>query len=61
MFNSPFGLDKANGRIMGVCSGIADYTGVEAVWIRLLFVLGTVAFLAFPLAVRVLDAFSTTS
>ena len=27
----------------------------------MLFVLGTVAFLAFPLAVRVLDAFSTTS
>lgn len=39
--NGPFGLDKTNGKIMGVCSGIADYTGIEAVWIRLAFVIGT--------------------
>ncbi|GGE11547.1 hypothetical protein GCM10011529_17340 [Polymorphobacter glacialis] len=39
--NGPFGLDKTNGRIMGVCSGIADYTGIEAIWVRLAFVVGT--------------------
>ena len=36
--NSPrtrFYRDKANGKIMGVCAGIADYTGVDVMWIRL--------------------------
>lgn len=27
--------DKANAKLLGVCSGIADYTGVDALWIRL--------------------------
>lgn len=27
--------DKQNGKLMGVCSGIADYTGVNALWVRL--------------------------
>ena len=27
--------DKHNAKLMGVCSGIADYTGVNAIWIRL--------------------------
>jgi phage shock protein C len=27
-------LDKRNGKWMGVCSGIADYTGVDVVWVR---------------------------
>ncbi|WP_114521794.1 envelope stress response membrane protein PspC [Altererythrobacter sp. ZODW24] len=30
--------DKINGKIMGVCAGIADYTGVNAAWVRLGFV-----------------------
>ena len=29
-----FHLDKANGKFMGVCAGIANYTGVDATWIR---------------------------
>lgn len=29
--------DKQNAKLMGVCSGIADYTGVNAFWIRLGF------------------------
>ncbi len=36
--NSPrtrFYRDKINGKIMGVCSGIADYTGVGVLWVRL--------------------------
>jgi phage shock protein PspC (stress-responsive transcriptional regulator) len=37
-FNSPFRLDKANGKLMGVCSGLANYTGIETVWIRVGFV-----------------------
>lgn len=39
--NSPrtrFYRDKANGKLMGVCAGIADYTGVNSLWVRLAFV-----------------------
>ncbi|WP_086736499.1 envelope stress response membrane protein PspC [Erythrobacter colymbi] len=28
--------DKHNGKLMGVCAGIADYTGVDVFWIRLI-------------------------
>ncbi|MWV27503.1 envelope stress response membrane protein PspC [Aurantiacibacter rhizosphaerae] len=27
--------DKVNGKLMGVCAGVADYTGVNALWVRL--------------------------
>jgi phage shock protein C len=30
--------DKQNSKLMGVCSGIADYTGVNVLWVRLGFV-----------------------
>lgn len=29
-----FYLDKADAKWLGVCSGIADYTGVDAIWVR---------------------------
>lgn len=31
--------DKQNAKLMGVCSGIADYTGVDALWVRLAFIM----------------------
>lgn len=31
--------DKQNAKLMGVCSGIADYTGVNALWVRLAFIM----------------------
>ncbi|HYD25639.1 MAG TPA: envelope stress response membrane protein PspC [Croceibacterium sp.] len=31
--------DKQNGKLMGVCAGIADYTGVNTLWVRLAFLL----------------------
>jgi phage shock protein C len=34
-----FYLDKRNGKFMGVCAGIADYTGVDPLLIRVGFVL----------------------
>ncbi|MFY7836670.1 MAG: envelope stress response membrane protein PspC [Novosphingobium sp.] len=34
-----FYRDKVNGKFMGVCAGIADYTGVDALWIRLGFLI----------------------
>jgi phage shock protein C len=37
-----FYLDKRNAKFLGVCSGIADFTGIDATWIRVAMVLGTV-------------------
>ncbi|MFM5924549.1 MAG: envelope stress response membrane protein PspC [Novosphingobium sp.] len=36
--NSPrtsFYRDKQNGKVFGVCAGIADYTGVDVLWVRM--------------------------
>ena len=30
-----FYRDKINGKFMGVCAGIADYTGIDVMWVRL--------------------------
>ena len=53
--NGPFTLDKANGKMMGVCAGLADKSGADATLIRLaalltLFVLGPVAILLYLVA-----------
>ena len=37
-----FYLDKQNKKWLGVCAGIADYTGIDVTVVRLGFVLGTV-------------------
>lgn len=37
--------NTSNHIIGGVCSGISDYTGIDAVWIRLIFVLLTLVYL----------------
>ena len=37
-----FYLDKRNAKMMGVCSGIADYTGVEVTWVRVGMILLTI-------------------
>jgi phage shock protein C len=34
-----FYLDKTNGKFLGVCAGIADYTGIDVLMIRVGFVL----------------------
>ena len=36
-----FYRDKQNGKLMGVCAGLADYTGIDAIWWRLFFVVLT--------------------
>jgi len=33
--------DKVEGKFLGVCSGLADYTGIDAIWIRIGFVITT--------------------
>lgn len=50
-----FLLDKGNAKLMGVCAGIANYSGMDAFGVRLiaavsLFLLGPVAVLAYILA-----------
>ena len=37
-----FYLDKQNAKWSGVCSGIADYSGIDVVWIRVAAVLLTI-------------------
>lgn len=44
--------DKQNAKLMGVCAGIADYTGVNSLWVRLGFLV-----LLFSLAPFVLPAY----
>lgn len=42
-----FYRDKANAKLMGVCAGLEDYTGVSVIWWRLgfaLFILSTGVF-----------------
>lgn len=36
-----FYLDKQNAKWLGVCSGIADYTGIDVLWVRIGAVLVT--------------------
>ena len=38
---SGFRLNKLDGKVMGVCSGIADYANVDVTLVRVGFVLGT--------------------
>ena len=43
--NSPrtrFYRDKQNAKLMGVCAGIAEYTGVDVLWVRLATVFLTI-------------------
>ncbi|MFC0205889.1 PspC domain-containing protein [Novosphingobium soli] len=39
MSRGQFYLDKSNAKLAGVCAGIADYTEVDAFWVRLAAVL----------------------
>ncbi|KHK92624.1 PspC domain-containing protein [Novosphingobium malaysiense] len=55
MSRGPFYLDKSNAKMAGVCAGIADYTGVDALWIRLAAVFLTiwVSFITIPIYIAV--------
>lgn len=44
-----FFLDRRNGKFLGVCAGIADYTGFDVLWVRVATVLATVFGFPFPL------------
>ncbi len=36
--NRSFALDRSNGKLLGVCSGIANYAGIDALLVRIGFV-----------------------
>jgi phage shock protein C len=42
MTSRSFRLDRANGKFMGVCGGIANYFGWDANLVRIAWVLGTI-------------------
>lgn len=54
-------LDKRNARISGVCAGLADYTGLDPLWVRVgvvcatIFALGPIALLAYVLVAWLAD------
>ena len=60
--NSPrtrFYRDKINGKLLGVCAGVADYTGVDVLWVRLGTVLLTMCGVGFiPLIYIALGLFA---
>ncbi|MEL7689846.1 envelope stress response membrane protein PspC [Citromicrobium bathyomarinum] len=35
--------DEKNAKLMGVCAGLADYTGIDALWWRLAWAVSTIA------------------
>jgi phage shock protein C len=45
--------DKQNSKLMGVCAGIADYTGINSIWVRL----GMLLSLATPLSAITLPGY----
>nr|WP_218845201.1 PspC domain-containing protein [Novosphingobium marinum] len=44
-------MNKADGKLFGVCSGLADYTGIDSIWIRVAAVMLTlfVSFITIPI------------
>ena len=38
-----FRLDKTNGKIAGVCAGIANYFNIDPLIVRLIFAIGAIA------------------
>jgi phage shock protein C len=49
-----FYLDKRNGKIMGVCAGIADYFGWDVTLVRIAFVLAAVCGVGSPVLIYLL-------
>lgn len=54
-----FYRDKRNGKFLGVCAGIADYTGFDVTLIRILFVAAVIMGSGAPLLLYIIAAFMT--
>jgi phage shock protein C len=44
-----FYLDKRQGKVLGVCAGIADYTGFDVLWVRVGVALASIIGAPFPI------------
>jgi len=42
-------LDKGSAKLLGVCAGLAEFLGVDTLWVRLAFVAVTLFGSGFPL------------
>jgi phage shock protein C len=49
-------LDKRNAKLLGVCAGLADYTGIELIWIRVAAIAVTLLGSGLPLLAYVIIA-----
>jgi phage shock protein PspC (stress-responsive transcriptional regulator) len=47
----PFRLDKPNGKVMGVCAGLANYFGVDTVWFRVGFLAAAILGFGSPILI----------
>lgn len=49
-------LDKTNKKILGVCAGLANWTGIDAMIIRLIFAIAMVVGVGSPVLIYILLA-----
>ncbi|WP_395629201.1 PspC domain-containing protein [Sphingorhabdus sp.] len=49
-------LDKTNKKILGVCAGLANWSGIDAMIIRLIFAVATVIGFGSPVLIYILLA-----
>jgi phage shock protein C len=49
-------LDKSNGKILGVCAGLANYFNLDAMWIRLGFVAAALVGFGSPILIYLVIA-----
>jgi phage shock protein C len=54
-----FYRDKRHGKFLGVCSGIADYTGFDVTLVRILFIAAVIMGSGAPLLLYFITAFMT--
>lgn len=49
-------LDKQNAKLLGVCAGLADFTGLDVLWIRVAAIVVTLFGSGFPLLAYIVIA-----
>lgn len=49
-------LDKANKKILGVCAGLANWAGIDAMIVRLIFAVATLVGFGSPILIYILLA-----
>ena len=52
-FMTKLTLNRANKKILGVCSGLADWSGIDAMIVRVAFVLATLIGFGSPILIYV--------